>query len=651
MSSPDNSCANVSTAGKFNVTRTTQIAKAGAPLFSDPAASTSAASSPTGTLNWSPPTTAAAGGGGGSVSPMGTPPLAPARPPTHFVTSSVSSRGPTTPEQHGTPPLGPRSNPVPLITPRYQKKSRTNRRMDLTDSFAETSASASELLRQHATESLTITSGPQQYSQDVHFHTYGMYRHGKRQIVTRSVGYSSDGDLVMTREDYSEASDVDNSVHRGATVISGATVLDPEARRPLTDSELHGSRKLNLRRRRYKKYPGISVPRNKRVRNRLMNDYFVNQEALRILEAARARREEGLDDGAHAAGPDAPRTGFRDIPASVLRAFDLADDAQERELARLGAVMRSPSMHHAQPPPRDPDSAEARFQALNLRLRGELQHALNSGFLSQQMEDLEVCFSEFIDRGATEESLVYNFRDGYGRLVCHGVAAYYQLVSESRAVAGDESAKFTYVAFPKSKKAGVRAVRLPYAPLMHLLKGKSSGGKVPAKHPLSPSTTPTQGPQPSPGTAAVVVAVAPGDHNDDGGNGDADDALMMEPMSPLDLNENAKLNIPPPMTAADNATGSSSGGGASKQDPRPPSGGGKRKVLVNPTVVMTVQRKLLRQEIPVYVPHLQLSELALVVERCTATTTTATTTGGGDGSNIVVDNDDDDDVSDSSDSD
>lgn len=487
-----------------------------------------------------------------------------------------------------TPPLAPRTAAVPLITPRYQRKSRTNRQMEVTDSFPD-HQTPTGALRQHSTERMTIRNGPQQYDQEVHFHTYDVYRHGKRQIHSRSVGYSSDGDLVMTREDLSEPSDVDNGFTRRTTVISEPTVLDPRARRPLTDSEVNRSHKLHLNRPRYKKYPGVRAPRNRKLRNRLQNDYFATEFARKILDAARERRESGLDDT-----NVEPRKSFVDLPGAVRNAFDMKDDAQERELQRLGVQM-SPAGNYVAPP-RDPDSADARFQALNLRLRGELQHALNSEFLTQQIEDLEVGFREFIKRGETTESLVYHFRDGYGRLVCHGVAAYYQLVSESRLAPGSGETKLTYVALPKSRKTGVRVVNLPYTPLIQVLRGNRT--LIPARHCLSANNTPQHGAAPDPAGASMDT--------------------LLEPMSPLDLNDTAsgqpELQPPPPLPASTtpgkgrgrNVVAVSSTSSDDDED-----GGADAPVRnasrINPTVFMTVNGKLSGVEVPVYVPQLMLS--------------------------------------------
>lgn len=617
---------------KFNVTRTSRITKVGVPLVVGGLGSSAAGGGGTSDSSGNSPISTDASptapqprsgasshgaeqrNASRSVSPIGTPPLAPQPRPYEARSRTPACGG--TPTAQDASPAALRTTPVPLITPRYQRKSRAHRGMQLTDSFPGHSANAGQLRSQHGTESLTVTNGPQQYQQEMHFHTYEVYRHGSRQIHSRSVGYSSDGDLVMTREDYSEPSDVDNGVTRLRTVISNPTVLDPTARRPLTDSELNSKKKLHLRRPRYKKYPGVYAPRNKRIRNRLMNDYFVGKQAMQLLNAARERREEGIDDDT----PPPKKKSFQDLPSSVLKAFDLADEAQERELKRLGA-MRDANAGHAQPS-KDPDSAEGRFQKLNLRLRGELQHALGSEFLSQQIEDLEVCFSEFIDRGPTPESLVFHFRDGYGRLVCHGVAAFYQLVSESRS-AGDGSLKLTYVSFPKSKKAGSRELRLPYASLTHVLRGSRSS--IPARHPLSANTTPLQGPQPSPAQAAATASQRLGEPSE------------LEPMSPLDLDASASYPAPRPLPGA-RATTAALAEGQPPKDAVPascpddsaeaPVGNdsvssldedgeeGKRQVLVNPTVVTTVNGKLPVTKVPVYAPHFQLKHLALVVDRC-----------------------------------
>ncbi|KAG5468228.1 hypothetical protein LSCM1_02205 [Leishmania martiniquensis] len=444
--------------------------------------------------------------------------------------SSSSSSSAQSTAATSTPPLGPRTTAVPLITPRYQKKSRTAHQMNVTDSFP-IQQTATEALRQEATERMTIQNGSMQYDQEVHFHTYDLYRHGKRQIHVRSVGYSSDGDLILMREDYSEPSDVDNSFVRKRTEISDPTVLDPRARRPLTDAEVKGNRKIHLNRPRYKKYPGIRAPKNRKVRNRLLNDYFAHELAKDILAKARKWRKVKPEESGTPVGP-----AFTDLPKAVMDAFDLEGEEQllEFERLRIHPKMLAPPLRNVRAP-LDPDSPEARFQGLNTRLRGELQHALNSEFLTQQIEDLEVHFSAFVKSASkSPESLVFHFRDGYGRLICHGVAAYYLLVSESRTVMDGSGTKLTYVSLPKTRRRGVRAVNPPHVPLLLVL--KRNRHHLPAKHSLSAQTTPHMAPTPATGAPPPALVLEDDIFGRKAGVNGAD------VMSPLDLNAPAMPN-------------------------------------------------------------------------------------------------------------
>lgn len=506
-----------------------------------------------------------------------------------------------------TPPLGPRTAAVPLITPRYQKKSRTNRHMNVTDSFPD-QQTPSSALRQETTEQMTIQNGPMQYGQEVHFHTYDVFRHGKHQIHTRSVGYSSDGDLVMTREDYSEPSDVDNNFTRKRTEISEPTVLDPRARRPLTDQEMEGNRKIHINRPRYKKYPGIRIPKNRKVRNRLLNDYFAHELAREILMKAQAFRKNRPEEPETTAGPS-----FTDLPKAVLRAFDLEGEEQLLEFERLHVHpdVVAPQVRNARPPPH-PDSPEGRFQALNTRLRGELQHALNSEFLTQQIEDLEVHFANFIKDGrTTTESLVFYFKDGYGRLICHGVAAYYLLVSESHTVMDGSGIKLTYVSLPKTRKHGVRAVNAPQVPLLMVL--RRNRRNLPGKHSLSAQTTPQMAPAADPTLPPLLGMEAGGDaaltsstsaaaaqksvKSTNGSHSNHNDSTLDadEVMSPLTLDAPSM-----PRTSAGEAD-KSSGKMASAPPPCD-------LLLDNPTVYCTVDGKLpaMCGPMPMYAPTLHM---------------------------------------------
>lgn len=386
---------------------------------------------------------------------------------------------------------------VPLITPRYQKKYRFYRSMNVTDSIPETKT-PSDALQHQASEEIDIQNGPFNYKETVHFHTYNLFRHGKGKIVSRSVGYSSDKDLVMFREEMSEASDVDTLVKKNTTIYS-STVLNPRSQAPLTDSELQSKRFRRFK----KKYPGIHAPRNRKIRNRLMNDFFATSESRPLLDKAREFREEGGDEVV-------TRPFFGPLPKELEDTFDIIRDEDAQ------AAERYWTLHPKVAATLDPDSAEARLQLLNTRLRSDLQRALSSEFLSKQIADLEATFTQFIERGESGEKLVMRFRDGYGRLVSHGVATYYKLLSTSITVDDGDNGevKLVQVGFPKARK-GVS----PMAPLPLQTLTTALGPPCPLpRHALSVMSTPNNSPAINTISPMISYSSVPG-----------------EPLTPLDL--------------------------------------------------------------------------------------------------------------------
>lgn len=409
---------------------------------------------------------------------------------------------------------------VPLITPRYQHRHRVFNQMNVTDSNPNVQSPTS-LLSNRTTECLTIQQGPMEYTEEVHFHAYDIFRHQKGKIHTRSVGYSDDGDLVMMREDMLEVmSDVEAAVRRKA-VIYNSTVLNPSAQAPPTDSDLPSRSAQRVK----KKYPGIHAPRNKKIRNRLRNDCFVSDEAKPLLEQAREYEKEAQESGGKEE-VHTPKLFFGPLPPSLELTFDVQNEKKKKAAEKYWS--QKPKQV---PIPLNPNSPESRLQLLNTRLRAELQRALNSEFLSRQMEDLEANFTLYICSSGNEsskKSLVFNFQDGYGRLICHGIATYYGLLSHSVVV--DEeggtcsgsveeqgnsvkdrfplsfpssppgvsgksgvASKVTYVSLPqrgkkRRKKAGNlsaidesdAALELPQVPLMQWLRPRTSARRAPS---------------------------------------------------------------------------------------------------------------------------------------------------------------------------
>lgn len=323
---------------------------------------------------------------------------------------------------------------VPLITPRYQRRHRVVRRMNVTDSTPAVQKTSS-LLHNRTTECMTIKQGPLEYTEKVHFQTYELFRHSKGRIHTRSVGYSEDGDFVMFREDLSQATDDVKAAVRRTAEIYNPTVLDPSAKAPSAVMDDASSSSMPSRQTK-KKYPGIRAPRNKKIRNRLCNDFFASDVAKPILDQAREyekEEEREAKEGMYSSKPI-----FCALPHPLDQGFDVQDAKDAKIAEKYWSQQRK-----LPPSPVDPNSPEARLQLLNTRLRAEVQRALSSKFLSQQMEDLEANFILFISShnantnnhsstsGAAKKSLVFNFQNGYSRLICHGIATYYGLISQS----------------------------------------------------------------------------------------------------------------------------------------------------------------------------------------------------------------------------
>lgn len=398
----------------------------------------------------------------------------------HRDRSGSMSSLPTTPtvpfaaaHQRMTPPVVP----VDLITPRYQKKTRSSRQMQVTDS-SQARFGTSEALRQRTVETLSIRHAGAEYHEVMRFRTYAVFRHGKHRVLSNSVGYSTDGDLVMVREDMAQKAVGDDAtpgaLEKRGTCIVNAVCLNPRARRPLTDTEAAETRKLNAPR--FKKYPGIKCPKNRKLRNRLINDHWATLFMAKLGSKARGSDDSDSDDNG-AAPPMFPESKMFQ---------SLLHKEQEQQFAILERRGVSPTLRPVLPPDalRDPDSGEARYQALSAKLKDELKNALTSEFLTQQVADLDVYFTEYL-RQKNEDNvpLRFVFRDGYCRLVCHGVAEYYQLVS--RSVTDKDGQRVTLVSRP-SKRSELLPPSTPLLQLLYQKKGRHNTS--PPMGPMTPQT-------------------------------------------------------------------------------------------------------------------------------------------------------------------
>jgi len=386
------------------------------------------------------------------------------------------------------PEHGPTRAPVevPLINPRYERKTRLNRVMAVTDSSDTDGRSPGELLHARAREALSVKQGPVSHSEEVSYHAYAMYRHGSRQIHTQSVGYTSDGDLVLTKREVAVESDSDpNKLKRVHVAVESSVCLNSKARptSPITDGELDA--KWQKRLPKLKKYPGVKCPKNRRIRNRLENDHMARGIARQLYEQARSDNEDALPETQMPNESFIPR-----IPRGMQWLLNCDEDEQRREMAKLG--LRMPGDHRdagrgTQIQPGHPDSAAFRFAQLSNRMRGDLHHAFTATeFMPGFMTDLDRQFVDLIVRQVEQPNATIELtcQDGYGRLIVHGVATYYKL--QSRSVNNAQGERVTIVTLPK------KPIALPDLKLTSYLAGENrspDAGNSP--------TTPDPGPRPS----------------------------------------------------------------------------------------------------------------------------------------------------------
>ena len=272
----------------------------------------------------------------------------------------------------------------------------------------------SVLLAERTKEELHMRQGRVMHDDTVQFKTYAVFRHGAHHVVQQSVGYSSDGDLVLDKtEAYQSA---DNARHGsqgqltrvGVEVDAKVCLNDPKAKPK--DYHTDGDAALDARRYKHlKKYPGVKNPKNKKVRNRLRNDHMAAGEGRFLYKAS----VDDSDDDDDAVG--FKRTPiFGAIPDSIRKTLHREEGAHDAELEKLG--LDADTICDPLPPPAsamrsgggacagggkhhelvDASAAAARFNQLPANLKGELHHAMTTTFMPQFIQELDQRFARFI---------------------------------------------------------------------------------------------------------------------------------------------------------------------------------------------------------------------------------------------------------------
>lgn len=425
------------------------------------------------------------------------PPLAPKTPP-----AGPSSPALKVSPVSATPPV-PQAVDVPLIEPRFPRRARGYKEIRSTSGGAALSeGSASDTLSWKSRETLTVRCGHREFQEPLDFHTYALFKNG-RQVHARSVGYSSDGDLVLQREESTRVAGRRSPTFGGSgsesttpqlrpisVAVTGSVCLNPQAKPPRahTDSELPSNGVSQYYKRR--KYPGVKCPKNRKTRNRLMNDHMATAAGRRVYDAAK-EDDEALEE------LTLPTPMF---PNAIPSVYEHLVDCSERQQSEFLQLLRL-NNNAASLRPGDKDSANHRFQQLSQRLKGELSHAMTTDYMPTFLSELDEKFSKLISEAKESDDAPSHVdiqcRDGYGRLMTHGVAAYYKLISESRTL--DNGERVTRVQLPKpAKKAKDNrcTLGLPSMPLFKFLSSARARSPSPGADDEVPLPPPSSPPKP-----------------------------------------------------------------------------------------------------------------------------------------------------------
>ena len=283
-------------------------------------------------------------------------------------------------------------------------------------------------------------------------------------VVTRAVGYHSDGDLVVFREEESSAQEVSGSD------VDAAGVRVRRRRSNLTTSQ-RIEQPLNpdkIDAKGLRAFPGVAGPRSKQKHRRWRNQFFIEgQQAMAAAAAAPEAGGEGGGASATAASAHHPARMTKETfqllythrPTTEFQFHDdegevntewapFVEVTEEKQAALLRKVRGGDGPAAPRVPQGGEWGVERRWLAIGKPLRLELVKvsAKRQAFITPVEQRLAAYVKE-VDAAceACEEPtpLVLKFDDGYHRLLCHGVVTFYGLTSAS--TTGDDGERYTVI--------------------------------------------------------------------------------------------------------------------------------------------------------------------------------------------------------------
>eukprot|EP01059_Diplonema_ambulator_P034828 TRINITY_DN7_c0_g2_i10.p1 TRINITY_DN7_c0_g2~~TRINITY_DN7_c0_g2_i10.p1 ORF type:complete len:384 (+),score=57.45 TRINITY_DN7_c0_g2_i10:507-1658(+) len=279
--------------------------------------------------------------------------------------------------------------------------------------------------------------------------TFVPFAHFKsgNQVHTKSVGYHSDGDVILFKEDVSSS---DSELKRGERKKFVLTTSH-RVEQPLNQDKIEA--------RGIRAFPGVTGPKGKQKHRRWRNQFFVDEDVVALLEESghkpssrpKITKEQFQDLFTHRTATD---FGFYNSDGEVDRRWEPFIEITEEKQAIL---LEKYNKGKTAKPPQDTTltsntTVSQRWNRIGKPLRSELVRL--KGKRDTFFKPVETRLLEYIkaiDRSKEDctevDPLVLKFDDGYHRLLCHGVVTYYGLFSVSET--GDDGDRYTLVHPPK----------------------------------------------------------------------------------------------------------------------------------------------------------------------------------------------------------
>eukprot|EP00756_Hemistasia_phaeocysticola_P030481 Hpha_TRINITY_DN16293_c2_g1::TRINITY_DN16293_c2_g1_i1::g.14367::m.14367 len=295
---------------------------------------------------------------------------------------------------------------------------------------------------------------------EVTFVPFAMFREGNR-IHSRSVGWHSDGDVVVLREEVSSSSDAEGKSQRKAWLTDTRRLECPIPEKLI---EKKGLRDI----------PGTRGPKAKAKRRRWQRAFLVDDDddEGQGPRPGRLTKTDFQELFTHR-----PKTAhsFHNEDGPVDKRWlpfcDVTMDKQERLLSRVAGAKKPKTESDVPRPPRPATAltGQQRLGWITKPVRLELSRANQRQYLVPELEER---VQEYLrDLGEDRRPLVLEIEDSFHRMLFHAVCEFYCIDSQSHTA--EDGVRYT-VAELRERYTPEQA--LDTAPLSELLTNRRAQG-------------------------------------------------------------------------------------------------------------------------------------------------------------------------------